>query len=309
MTAPQPSPTPGPSPSATPKSVPKAPTYQGSANATPTSSTSNPNDVWNLGNLYGQPVYLGTTQEGGDLLDPRHPNSPQAPGQTTLVQGQTQDVVKQVLQMYAAQAAQRRKSPGKLTAYEELQKSLWQAGFYGQTSYKDIHAGQWTSQTQDALTSALKSYETVYQSGTPMTFSEFVNQNAAGSKDGGYNGGAGLGTPAAQVVNLTDPAAIKSAAQSAAQAALGQGLSDQQLNDFVAQFQAQQTAAQAPGVTTSTMPDLSSSALQFAQTTDPQAYKQEQLAAYQNTILNMFLPSESQRPSMSPVASVGGSGA
>jgi len=252
------------------------------------------------------------TQTGGDELNPRT-GKPYSQGQWSLTTVSSQEEMSNAAKLWSQQAEERRKGAS-LTSFERLQQELYAAGMYGSTSYNDVKVGQWDTTTQTAMKTALEHYEDFIQGAQePMTFNEFLKQQASTDADGGFFsqkgkgiGSAGTGSSSVPQVNLTDPAAIRSAAQAAAQQALGQGLSEDQLNAFVQQFQAAQQSDQSSLNPTTTTPDLSSQALAFAEQQSPGEYKDHQIQGYMNTLLNMFLPSESQRANVQPVASVGG---
>lgn len=276
--------------------------YVGSAtaaeHAAQTSGSSNPNDIWGLGDLYDKNVYTGnypapTSYRGTGDISVLNPLPNAGSGQTPAY-GQTQDFMQHVVDLWAAQAEERKKFPNRLTTFEQLQRSLWQAGFYGQTPLDSVHVGQWTSQTQDALVGALGSYEQTTKGGKlPLTFSEFLNQNAQMGQDGGQStsGSGGSSTKPPFQARLVDPAAIRQAAQTAALDALGQTLSGDQLEKFVTQFQAAQTSAEQTaynGTGTVTEPDLTSQAQAFVQENNPGAYKQNQRSAYLGALVNLL---------------------
>lgn len=292
--------------------VPPSPgDYQGAASASGVittagnSSITGSNDIWGLGDLYGKSVLLGTTPT--ELPGSRMGLGDQTLGQTPNY-GTTQSYMQHVIDLWAAQDEERQKFPNRLTTYEQLQRALWQAGFYGQTSLDSIHVGQWTSQTQSALIGALGNYEQLAKGGKlPLTFSEFLNQNAVMGQDGGQNsGGSNSSSPAPFQANLADPNTIRAVAQNAAQQALGRSLSDDELSKFVQQFQAEQTAAERTaynGTGTVTQPDLSSEAASFVQQNNPKAYQQNQRSAYLDALVNLL---GGTRPSVTPTPSVGG---
>lgn len=294
--------------------VPPSPgDYQGAASAggvivtSGNSSTLGSTDIWGLGDLYGKSVYLGdvgvtaeTQSKGGLSSLPGVAENP--------TYGSTQSYMQHVVDLWAAQQEERQKFPKRLTTYEQLQRSLWQAGFFGQTAFDSVHVGQWNGQTQDALVSALTNYEQLSKGGKlPLTFTEFLNQNAVMGLDGPESdaSGSGSSTRAPFQANLDDPTAIRAAAQSAAQQALGRNLSDDQLAQFVQQFQAEQTSAQrsAYNGNNTTPPDLGSDALGFVQENDPKAFHQNQRSAYMDALVNLL---GGTRPSVTPTPSVGG---
>ena len=102
-------------------------------------------------------------------------------------------------------------------------------------------------------------------------------------------------------VNLTDPAAIRAAAQTAAEQALGRGLNEKQLEHFVNQFQQTQQQVATSTSPTVSAPSLSDQAMQFVQENDPHAYAANKRQSYMNALVDMFAPSGSQRPGMTPV--------
>lgn len=131
-----------------------------------------------------------------------------------------------------------------------------------------------------------------------------MNSAATAQSLGG--GGTSLGGGSKNPISVTDPNSIRQAAIQAAQAALGENISSDQIDKFVQQFQAAQTAAQTQVGGTASAPDLSSDAMSYVQKSDPQAYHDSQRQAFVNSLVNMFAPSASQRPNMTPVPSVGG---
>jgi hypothetical protein len=179
-----------------------------------------------------------------------------------------------------------------------LQAQLAQAGYYGAKG--DYVPGRFDAKTQDALKEMLKDYEgAAISNKIPMTISEFVSQNAAATQAAGATAGK---TPAEPSYQVTDPASIRAAAMAAFQQATGVGPSSSQLDEFVSRFQASQLGAEqasGPG-RVSTQPDLSTAAGEYAQQAAPGAYKQNQVDAFQNALVNLFAPPESQRANIAP---------
>jgi hypothetical protein len=283
--------------------IPGVPDYSGSATPVPASTSSkNPNDIWGLGDVYDKPVFIGVGSAPAPVI--YGGDGDIRPGQSLTTKasakyGKTQDIMQQALALWSAQQSERKSNPKSLTGYEQLQQALYASGFYGQTSYDKIHVGQWTAQTQSALTDALASYEQARQSNYAGSFEEFIQGNSAQNGDGGIN--SSTGQAAQSQIQLADPTEIRAAAQQAAQAALGRGLSSKQLDKFVAQFQASQSATQSSKAGSVTGEDLSSDAMQFAQQSDPAGYQQNQRQAFTDALVNMFAPTQSQRPNMTPV--------
>lgn len=292
--------------------LPSQPGYAGASDSTATTASASGTDIWGLGQYYGQPVFTGTQRAAGISGNnaARLGQSPTAGAPVYDQFSPTQDFQSTLKDLWAAQSSERAKSPHAATQFESLQQELFAAGFYGQTAYKDIHAGQYTDQTVSAMTLALQNYErttaenSTGTDGTPITFSEFLQNNAQMSSDGGFydQSGQGGAAAAATQVNLTDPNEIRQAAQSAAQSALGMGLSDDQLNSFVSQFQSAQSGDQSSKAGSVTTPDLSSDANAFAQQQDPQGYQQHQVQGFQNAFASMFLSGASARPDTGVVA-------
>lgn len=322
MTAPTPSPTPGPVPTPTTSAVPEPHIGSGNVflNGGSTSSTSispvNP-DVFDLGKMYNQPLVLGWTYNPVDTSTLQGVESASAGDFVHPDMSTTQKFMGTIHDQWAQQEVERKNKAlmdkqGGLTQYEILQKQLWQARFYGQTSFDSVHVGQWTTQTENALKEAFTQYGQDYQSGTPQSFPEFLKANT--NQDGGINNkrSSSVLSPAYRV-SLTDPSTIRASAISAFQAATGMNPTEAQLSAFVTSFQDQQRQAQLTAetaqhgqVTEYTAPSLGGQAMEYAQQTDPSQYRQFQKQNYVNSLLDMFLPSESQRTAVSPTPSVGG---
>jgi hypothetical protein len=109
---------------------------------------------------------------------------------------------------------------------------------------------------------------------------------------GGKTGDTGTSTPPL-TVNLTNPDDIKAVATTAAQSLLGQNLSDDQLNNFVSTFQAQERDFQTtsynqqytpgvgygPGGEATQAPDLKTAATNYAKSSDPAQYQTTQFGS------------------------------
>lgn len=163
--------------------------------------------------------------------------------------------------------------------------------------------GSFDPNTERALGNAMLQYVKLTQgAGVGISFSDYLMQSAQTATALAQQQAGATQNP----ITLTDPTAIRAAAQQAAQDALGAGLSESQLNHFVAQFQAAQTKAQTQVGGSVSSPDLSADAMAYAQKSNPEGYKQNQRQAFLDTLVNMFAPSGSQRPNMTPTPSVGG---
>lgn len=162
--------------------------------------------------------------------------------------------------------------------------------------------GVFDNATQMALGTAIENYKQLTSdagAGVGMSFTQYLlgfGQRAQALGGGGTS--SGLGTSGSAGPKPLDPARIRGAAQQAAQQALGQGLTAKQLDDFVNQFTAQQTSSGTDAYTSNIgLPDK---AMAFVQQENPGAYKQNQQQAFIDTLVNMFAPSGSQRPNMTP---------
>lgn len=253
-------------------------------------------DWWNLGALYDKPVLMGTQSKVTEYdhgphgqLVPLHDTAP--------VTKKTQDLMKQIMQMAGSG------SPD----YQSIQGLLYDAGFYGDAARKSVHWGMWNSQTADAVKAALNSYEQLSQgAGVPLTWSDFLKQQAASGRSNQAQGGVGGGTTGTpSQVQLTDPATLTGYAQQAAQAALGRNLSPDQVQAFVSSFQSQQQSAQSSTAASVTAPDASAQAMQFVQHGNESEFGQHNVQAYSNALLNLFLGSAGTAlPTVAPTPAV-----
>lgn len=151
--------------------------------------------------------------------------------------------------------------------------------------------GVWSPDTETALRRAMSSYwQLSHGAGVGMSFVDYLLQ--AGQQVV-QKQATTTATP-----RVMDPAQIRTAAQNAAQQALGKGLSEKQLEQFVTQFQTEQLSNADDPYTTSYK--LPGEAMSFAQNADPTDYRQNQAQTFANTLINMFAPTASQRPNMTP---------
>lgn len=175
----------------------------------------------------------------------------------------------------------------------------------GSGPFGDVKAtGAFDSDTESALGRAMLQYVKLSQgAGVGVSFTDYLLQTAQHATALSQASQQATANP----VVLTDPVEIESAAQQAAQDALGQGLSPDQLKRFVSRFQSAQTAAQtAKGGGTVSTPDLGSEAMAFAQKDDPKAFQENQRTAYLDQLVNLLGGGLTSRPNQQPVASVGG---
>jgi hypothetical protein len=190
----------------------------------------------------------------------------------------------EIFQSFAKMSVQ---NPAEFTA---LQQAL---NAWGTVS----ESGVWGPQTESALKSAMSSYwQLSHGAKVPISFKDYILQ--AGAAEAAKRQQPGQ----AAIPRVMDPAQIRNAAQNAAQQALGRGLDEKQLEQFVTQFQQEQLSNQDDPYTTSYK--LPGEAMQFAQNVDPSAYRQNQAQSFANVLVNMFAPSVSQRPNMQPTPSV-----
>lgn len=246
-------------------------------------------NIWNLPkDVQGQTIWFDNQPGGMVAVGPegqgriREPNAP--------ARGTAESVMKQV-------AAMANNDPAKFIA---IQSALAAVGSWG-----TVHVnGSWNAETSRALATAMGDYWQLTQgASTPISFQQYLMDAAAKATQ--LNQQQTKPAPPPPTYNVTDPEAIKAAAQSAAQAALGQGMSDAQLQQFVSQFQSAQLGAEKQVGGTATAPDLQSQAMQFVQQADPKMFQSNQRAAYTDALVNMLQPAGgSARPNMTPVPSV-----
>lgn len=173
--------------------------------------------------------------------------------------------------------------------YGGLQQALYYGGFFGNTSSKDIHWGQWNEETGNAFVKAVKSYLQVSTtSKLPLTFNEFVNNAAnAGVAIKKAAGGTG-GTGGTTQVQLADPAALAASFTSAFQSAAGMAPTTQQINAFVSTYHSQQTASQSSTAGSVVVPDADGAAAAAVKSDDPGAVKQYATGNYMTALNNLF---------------------
>lgn len=261
-----------------------------------------------LGDLYGQNVLIG--------IEPTHASHgnkneghgrlamPEAPGGGATTDNKyqtTQDLFKSVMALASKDPQQ----------FMQVQGLLYDSGAYGGSPRTSIHWGQWTTDTAQALKEALRNYEAIGPaSGSPITWSEYLQQAATQGRvnqgQGGV-GGAGAGASGSQTV-LTDPNALRATLQQAAMQSLDRALTPDELSKFVTSFQSQQGTAQQSTASEVTSPDASAQAQAFVEQEHPGEFQQHNATAYSNALLNLFLPGGSQLANFTPNASIGGSG-
>lgn len=297
--------------------LPPVPNYDGlpplvgSTDGSGAGSTRNPMDRWGLGALYGVPIYQGQDPGRRGYRPPTnqgHKDDPRVgEGQRDAgpVYTEAQDIITGIYNQWARGTAGDRQS---FDGYLNIQKMLYYAGYFGQTSYDKIHAGQWTPQTQNALVDALTAFDQAQKAGVPLDFNSFLEQNAKGAAaagggfygEDGAGGSGGGGGGRASGPTLADSETLRLTAQEAAQSALARNLTPDELTRFVDQFhQAQITAFNtAAGGGSPTDADPRAEAIRFVVGNHGKEYQQNQIQDYTNAFLNLFLPGESQRPDL-----------
>jgi hypothetical protein len=139
-----------------------------------------------------------------------------------------------------------RKAPGELGP---LKRRLWEGGFYDASiSWEDVRQNDYDEETNQAWARAVKRAAAFYDAGKKLTVDEVIDMAAANMSDeekaSGKRSGSGQGRPGLSV-ELTHPDDIKTTAMKVSARTLGKGWSDDQLNRFVATFQAMERSQQA----------------------------------------------------------------
>lgn len=200
-----------------------------------------------------------------------------------------------IMRQYAAMSAN---DPGSFLALQKLLAS----GPWG-----TVHEnGAFDHSTEAALGNAMAQYlKLSHGAGVAMSFSEYLQKTAATAQALGGDG-TSLGSGQQQPhITLADPAQIRDATQNAAQAALGRGLSAKELDKFVTEFQNQQIQNQTDTYVQQTK--LPGEAMAFVQKENPQAFHDNQRAAFLDQLVNLLGGNLTRRPDQQPVAAVGGS--
>lgn len=171
-------------------------------------------------------------------------------------------------------------------------------------------SGSFDAETQGALTKALLQYQQMAQNGHAESFVSWLTQTAAKARETGeYSQNQPDQQPveSTPAISLSDPAQLRAVVQDAAMAALGHGLSEDQLNAFVSQFHAAESSYQTayqqspgqPGTEQLTAPDVQGQAMQFAAQADPGAAKDYREASYVSALVNLLAgPGDAGRPRM-----------
>lgn len=188
--------------------------------------------------------------------------------------------------------------------FYQLQLAL-ASGPFGQVNA----TGSFDHDTERALGYAMLQYVKLTQgAGVGISFSDYLLQAASQATKIKLDqqDQANKDKLAQQQVVTTDPNSIRQSAQSAARDALGQSLSEDQLNAFIKKFQSSQVAAQTQIGGTVSAPDLGADAASFVQKSNPEAFHQNQRTAYLDQLVNLLGGSVTSRPDQQPVANAGG---
>ena len=179
-------------------------------------------------------------------------------------------------------------------------QALMSTGVWGSVSVN----GVFDTHTENALINAMERYYKItHGTGAAMSFMQYLTSAGTQALTAAQQQkAASAAPPTPPQVSLQDPTTIADVAQSAATQALGETLSQDQIDKFVVQFQAQQRAAQLSKASSATQPDLTAQAMAFAQSSNPGAYQENNRSQYLDTLVNMM---GGNRPTASePVAPV-----
>lgn len=293
-----PSPTPGPSPTVPPGQFDPNKVPQNRAVTEPGGQAT---DVFGLNPTEQKwSFFTGTT--GGTSVPPIGGVIPavQIPADIAAPEKPTTATALELMRTFASYASS--PDPSQRQDWAATQQQLYQAGAYGSTKPR---LGFWGPADAPALMKAFRAYQGVAGpdgAALPVTFSEWLG-NAAQTET--QNEQAPPATPAV-AIPLDDPDTIAQTAQSAAEDALGHGLSTADLQKFVSSFQAKQLAARSTQTGTYADPDVTAQAESFVQSQHPQQYQDQKSQAYMNAFLNLFLPSGSTRANEPVVPTAGG---
>lgn len=175
--------------------------------------------------------------------------------------------------------------------YANLQADAYAAGLYGSTK---PNFGHFSAKDGSVFGDAMKSYLMIQQSGSPMTFAEYLangaSQGAANGLMVGINGAGGGGGGQAPTIQLMNPDVLGAAGDAAAQSTIHRNLTASEQAKFVASQHAAETAQQMaqPGQTVETATDPQSAATQEIKTQDNPEYTQALSASYMDAINSLL---------------------
>lgn len=169
------------------------------------------------------------------------------------------------------------------TAYIAQQKAMYNAGFYGA---QKPNYGSYGPTDDNAMKAALSSYSPVQSVHPGLSFNQYLDQLTASGA--GKNAGP---TKQPLTVSYTDPDTLKSAANSAAQQALGRNLTTHELNAFVGAFHGKESAAQKTAYdngSSYTAPEVTGEATQLVQSHNQVEAQQALSASYLDRLNSML---------------------
>ena len=169
------------------------------------------------------------------------------------------------------------------TAYIAQQKAMYNAGFYG--SNKPAY-GSYGPADDNAMKAALQSYSPVQSVHPGLSFNQYLDQlKAAGA-------GKIAGPKRAPLtISYTDPETLKATLNSAAENALGRGLTKHELDAFVGAFHSKEAAFQRGAYNNDksvTNPDASGEAQAYIGSHNQVEAKQAASAGYLDQISRML---------------------
>lgn len=231
-------------------------------------------DIYGLGQISNAQLYMGDADSDYGAQGPHGRQN------TRIVSSPTYSSAYGLMQQYAGLAAS---NPGE---YANIQVDLYNAGFL--TSKPNW--GVWGPKDGDAVGSAIQAYLQLQQSGSPLSFAEYLAQSSSMGKANGFGTGSSAGGGgAASVIQLTDPKVLEADANSAAQSSIHRNLTAGEQAKFVARQHAAEAGEQtATGGTVTTAGDPTATALTDIQTNDNPEYQQALQASYIDTINNVL---------------------
>jgi len=202
------------------------------AGATDTSTAKT--DIWDLGDLAKRVLVVsrgskgrgtGTASNKLDPYDREYAESGSGPSSASAA-----DLIKQPISLYSSDPA----------AYLALQRALYAGGFFGSTDAKNIPWGQYTDATLAAWRRVLTATAQAQDAGQSLTPEDILRRGVEGYQAVGEE----PKKKPALVIDYTDPEAVASTLQQAAQNSLGRNLSDDEIKHFVSEFRAAESAYQ-----------------------------------------------------------------
>lgn len=184
------------------------------------------------------------------------------------------------------------------SAFIELQRGLYDAGFYGdKATPASVGFGRWNAATKDALVGkngAISNYIEMYRAGSTVdTFNDWMAKQAAAAKQDPYSpgnaGGSGSGFKG------TSPADIQMQADAQSSQMLGHAMGASDSQGVVSDTLAQQQQAFNQGDVYMRSVTPQSVAREYILQNNLPEYAQHQAESYMNVFANMFLSGNSSR--------------